>query len=300
MPVSFNENIGVKTTDELDNIESIEEEISHAAGPEPTVVPDTIIDKNTTPAIKIRPPRKQELIPKVAALYPNMSNREITRMRVNDLIDLVKKADGEIPAYTKLQKDTARLFPGMKPEDMPKDPEECKRLLGKTMQSHMENISGISKEDGDDIKATNKELKIDGNTDNISRSEPSPDRVSRKAKTLFNYHLAVGGVLECVTETESIQARTGSNLAGLSKDLIDKKEEMLEILSDLYTDYSEELDPYLNALMVYGTFMGGVMTHRWLDNKKKISNGESVKSPLRLEELLRLESQLQQRQSAAS
>ncbi len=236
--------------------------------------------KNRAP----RPSRKNELMAQVKELYADdikegkLTLREITRARVAELEDLVKNY--------KIRNDTARLCSvdgkTLSASDMPLDRNECAKKLGDKMNKSMGEMNPDMKANFDDLRDSQNGVPID------------QGKIKRKAKTLYNYHLVGGGLLECLSDTDVIRDRTQSSLAGLTKDMAEKKDEFMEVLTDLYEEYHEELDPFLNTLYVYGTFMGGMMTQRWMDNKKKNSKGSLSKSPLRLDELLGLQSEQQQ------
>ena len=178
---------------------------------------------------------------------------------------------------------TAKLFPNMSVDDMPTSKEECTKLMGETINEKLQDIAqdkpvNLRNKTAEDIMNKVNEM----NQENYLQER----RISARAQTLFNFHLVSGGILECLSEAEFLESKTGSNLTGLTKDLMDDKEEFLEVLKDLYADYSEEIDPWINSIIVYGLFMSNKIGQRFIENKKKTLKGESVKSKIKLSEVL--------------
>lgn len=255
----------------IDNIADDEPEITSvnaeaivdpAPAPAPAVAdPVAVINQPALPRNKMSP--KQRLIADAMDLFPEKTKPELTKMKVAELKELI--------ANHKLINDTAKI--SLKPR------EELERMTAPELKREIGTV-------------------VNDNLQSMIKKEPVslpqqmlPAHEDIRANTLYNFHRVAAGIIECVSESEVIQARTGSNLAGLSQDIRDDKEEFLVILKDLYREHHEEIDVYITPLTVYGMFMMEKIQNRYMDNKKKISSGQSVKSPLKLEALLGLSSQ---------
>lgn len=222
-----------------------------------------------------KPTRKQKLIAEIIDLYPDMGSDELSKMTMAKL--------NQLKQNYKIRKDTQKLFPDVPVSKMPESEEECRALMGQTIDEKLADIAQ------DRPVQLSDKAELPAKASKLSPELEFELRASRKAKTLFNFHLVSGGVLETLSEAEPIESRLGSNLAGLTKDLLDEKEEFLEILKDLYCDYAEDIDPYINSLTVYGLFMSNKIQNRFMENKKKSSSGKLPKSQLKLEDLLGLQ-----------
>lgn len=223
-----------------------------------------------------KPSRKEQLIIDVLDLYPDQYDKAaLSKMTMVRLSELKKNH--------KVRADASRLFPGVAPSAMPESEAECKELMGRTIDEKLADLA-------QDRPVVMSSAGVPGDT---KAQKLSPElqfemKANLKAKTLFNFHLVGGGILECLSEAEPVQQRLGTNLAGLTKDFIDDKETFIEVLKDLYTDYHEEIDPYINSITVYSLFMSNKLQARFMENKKKSLSGQSPKSPLKLENLLGL------------
>lgn len=234
--------------------------------PVPPINGIAIVDRPQIPRNKLSP--KQRLIIDAMELYPDKSKAELAKMKVADLKELI--------ANKKLIDDTAKISHKSREELENMNAEDLKKELGETVNANLQSM----------IKREPINLPTIG-TEDI------------RANTLYNFHRVAAGIIECVSESEAIVVRTGSNLAGLSQDLRDDKDEFLAILKDLYREHHEEIDMYITPLTVYGMFMMEKVQARYMENKKKISRGESVKSPLKLESLLGLSSSCAPAQSSS-
>lgn len=223
-----------------------------------------VINQPALPRAKMSP--KQRLVADAMELFPTRTKTELTKMKMAELKELV--------ANSKLINDTAKISLKPREELERMTTPELKRELGETVNANLQSI--IKKEP----VQLPQQVMIGG--------LPNEDI---RANTLYNFHRVAAGIIECVSESEAIQARTGSNLAGLSQDLKDDKDEFMAILKDVYREHHAEIDMYITPLTVYGMFMMERIGNRYAENKKKISRGESVKSPLKLESLLGLPSQ---------
>lgn len=247
---------------EITSVKFAEAIVDPAPAPAPAVAdPVAVINQPALPRNKMSP--KQRLIADAMDLFPEKTKPELTKMKVAELKELI--------ANHKLINDTAKI--SLKPR------EELERMTAPELKREIGTV-------------------VNDNLQSMIKKEPVslpqqmlPAHEDIRANTLYNFHRVAAGIIECVSESEVIQARTGSNLAGLSQDIRDDKEEFLVILKDLYREHHEEIDVYITPLTVYGMFMMEKIQNRYMDNKKKISSGQSVKSPLKLEALLGLSSQ---------
>lgn len=228
--------------------------------------------------------RKERLVQDVAELYGDM---DITELQALTMVKLQALKDNY-----KIRSDTTRLFPGSSPSQMPETKQECQKLMAETINEKLGDLAAdkpIQLEKSPEVL----EQAVKSIQQQASKTQADAQEMflNRRAKTLFNYHLFGAGILETLTCNETVESHLGSNLAGLSKDMLDEKEEFLEILKDLYQDYQEEIDPYINSITVYSLFMSNKISQRFMENKKNSLNGTLPKSRIRLGELLNLSEQ---------
>lgn len=99
------------------------------------------------------------------------------------------------------------------------------------------------------------------------------DRLALGAKALYNFNLIVVKVLEL--GSINFREKLGTSLEGMTKDVIDNREQLEEILGEIYQENAEVLTEYLTPLNKYFLLMTGIAGNRLMVNKSK--NAEEIK-----------------------
>jgi len=104
-----------------------------------------------------------------------------------------------------------------------------------------------------------------------------PEKITKRsemgAKALFQFNLIVVKVLEL--GSINFREKLGTSLEGMTKDVIDNREQLEEILGEIYQENAEVLTEYLTPLNKYFLLMTGIAGNRLMVNKSK--NAEEIK-----------------------
>jgi len=104
-----------------------------------------------------------------------------------------------------------------------------------------------------------------------------PEKITKRsemgAKALFQFNLIVVKVLEL--GSINFREKLGTSLEGMTKDVIDNREQLEEILAEIYQENAEVLTEYLTPLNKYFLLMTGIAGNRLMVNKSK--NADEIK-----------------------
>ena len=101
-----------------------------------------------------------------------------------------------------------------------------------------------------------------------------PEKITRRsemgAKALFQFNLIVVKVLEL--GSINFREKMGTSLEGMTQDILDNRQQLEEILGEIYQENAEVLTEYLTPLNKYFLLMTGIAGNRLMVNKSKNAN----------------------------
>jgi hypothetical protein len=107
-----------------------------------------------------------------------------------------------------------------------------------------------------------------------SISEEDPEKITKRsemgAKALFQFNLIVVKVLEL--GSINFREKMGTSLEGMTQDVLDNRDQLEEILGEIYRENAEVLTEYLTPLNKYFLLMTGIAGNRLMVNKSKNVN----------------------------
>lgn len=123
---------------------------------------------------------------------------------------------------------------------------------------------GVNKVQGTDDRIRNQ-------TDVTASEEPDPVAKTSKewgAKGLFQFNLILCKVAEL--STANFKEKLGTDLIGLCDDVQENREELTEILADIYQEHGDSIGEYLTPLNRYFLLMSTLGANRAMINKKRV------------------------------
>lgn len=109
----------------------------------------------------------------------------------------------------------------------------------------------------------------DDEADDGEPGAPRPLNIPRVEKAMFSLNLMIWRVME-VTSVK-FEPKIGTSLQGITDDIVENREQMEEIMADIFAEYGEIIGPMMSPLARYGFMMAGLSTNRLLQNKKNVS-----------------------------
>jgi hypothetical protein len=107
-----------------------------------------------------------------------------------------------------------------------------------------------------------------------SISEEDPEKITKRselgAKALFSFNMIVVKVLEL--GSINFREKMGTSLEGMTQDVLDNRQQLEEILGEIYQENAEVLTEYLTPLNKYFLLMTGIAGNRLMINKSKNAN----------------------------
>jgi hypothetical protein len=113
--------------------------------------------------------------------------------------------------------------------------------------------------------------------DGTEVTQPIP-KVDNKtaAQALFHFNFIVVKVAELASINLKMKDKVGSDLEGLSDDIMKDRKDLERILERIANDHGPQIAKYLTPINEYGLFMLGAASNRLIANKKKTGLLEST------------------------
>lgn len=185
----------------------------------------------TTKSNNKKGPTKPQLVKDVVALQDQLEH--IEKRPKSHYERMTKKELEEVLAY--LSNEAANVLQNALPEDAPQ----------------ISNKTAVSEE-------------LDGAKRSTSRSRTS----EAGARALFQFNLILCKVAEL--GSVNFREKLGTDLEGLTTDVLQNREQLEEILSQIYEEHSETLKDYISPLNQYFLLMTSLGANRALANKAKV------------------------------
>ncbi len=132
--------------------------------------------------------------------------------------------------------------------------------------AHLTN-KGINKLNGTNHEINNKTSV----TDDYEKENEPPERLTAKqiskdsemgAKGLFYINLSLVKVLEAFSTTDAVREKIGTDLVGLTEDVVSNREELEKVLARIYEENKETIAVYVNPINMYMGMMSAMIINR--------------------------------------
>jgi len=130
---------------------------------------------------------------------------------------------------------------------------------------------GVNKLKGEDINEEEGSHPVDEEGNEVKEAtkvKTSKKSIEQGAKALFQLHILVTKVAELTSV--NFKEQIGTDLKGLSQDSLDNREQLEEILGQIYEEYSDEISAYISPLNQYALLMISMGTHRAIMNRTRV------------------------------
>jgi hypothetical protein len=146
---------------------------------------------------------------------------------------------------------------------------ELEEYLAWLVNESVNKLNDVLPEDAQEIR--NKSPEVSGELDGAKASRIAASRskqIELGAKALFQFNMILCKVAEL--GSVNFQEKLGTNLEGLTEDVLKNREQLEEILAQIYAEHSETLKEYISPLNQYFLLMTSLSANRALANKAKV------------------------------
>lgn len=215
-------------------------------------------------AIKVTKPKVEEEEPS-KPLPKAIPVAEPKGLRTNDEL---RKSILELQDAIPLAKGQTRLT---KTKVMNMNKQDLERTLGDLTNQAME----YNKSKGIPVEEPLFEVVKQSDGSEVTQQIPKVDNKTA-AQALFHFNFILVKVAELASINLKMKDKVGSDLEGLSDDIMKDRKDLERILERIASDHGPQIAKYLTPINEYGLYMLGSASNRLIANKKKTSLLEST------------------------
>ena len=147
-----------------------------------------------------------------------------------------------------------------------------KQDLEKTLASLTEQGLAYNKAKGVPVEAPLFESVKQADGSEVAKPIAQAVDAKMAASALFHFNYILVKVAELASVNLQMKEKVGSDLEGLSEDIMKDRKDLERILERIANDHGPQIAKYLTPINEYALFMLGATSNRLLANKKKISS----------------------------
>lgn len=154
--------------------------------------------------------------------------------------------------------------------DNPRPRSHYERMNKKELEENLAFLTNKGVQKLQEIKHVVDDVQDADEAPGVKKVDMSKKEAERGAKALFQLNMIVVKVAELTSV--NFKENIGTDLKGLSEDCLDNRDQLEEILAQIYEEYKDEISSYISPFNQYALLMLSLSTQRAIANRTRVED----------------------------